>query len=172
MDRLSLISVCSRVGATILQEVAILLRYLLELWILGIESDVASMGLRILSNCLRVDLNLLKSGVIIAIAALSEVDKLLIGRSRLVLQALPHICVFNLIAYHGILYLKMVPVVLLVLHHHQLLQYHIFLSLLVMVDILCSISTSPCQLRLELGWRLGVCQDVMAFHRIVKGCTA
>jgi len=144
--------------------VAILLWYLLKLWILGIESDVASMSLRIWSNSLRIDLNLLKSGVIIAIAALSEVDKLLIGGCRLVLQALSDIRVFNLIACHGILYLEMVPVVLLILHHHQLLQYHIFLSLLIMIDILCSISGSPCQLRLELGLRLGVCQDVMAFY--------
>jgi len=164
MNGLSLISVCSRVGATILQEVAILLGDLLELWILGIESDVASMSLRIPSNSLRIDLNLLKPGVIIAIAALSEMDKLLIGSCRLVLQALSDIGVFNLIALHGILYLKRVPVVLLVLHHHQLLQYLIFLGLLIMIDILCSISASPCQLWLELSLRLGVCQDVMAFH--------
>ena len=118
MDRLRLISICSRVRTTVLQQVAILLRYLLELWILSIESDVAAMSLRILSNCLRVYLNLLKSGVIVAIAALGEVDELLIRRSRVVLQALSDVCVLDLVACHGILYLQMVPVVLLVLHHH------------------------------------------------------
>lgn len=114
-----MIPICGRVGAPILQEVAVLLGYLLELWILRIESDVASMSLRICAHSLWVYLDLLKPGIVVAITALGEVDELVVGGCRLILNALPDVRVFGfIIASHCILYFEIIPIVLLILHQH------------------------------------------------------